>query len=218
MENKNMDLWNRHCNTKREDTREVKYGARKFTAIDAYSQVREATKEWGPYGNKWGVRREEYNTLTDENICLYQAELYYHEDGKECSLPISSDIELVRHLKESKVSYNADWSKKVKTDALTKGLSMLGFNADVFFGKFDDNKYVSEADKPQASLELIEKSIAEFADNDELRKYYNDTVNVCSFESEADKERIITMFKAKAAYLVNCKQQDEQENTQSDQG
>jgi hypothetical protein len=36
-----------------------------------------------------------------------------------------------------------DFFKKVATDALTKGLSKLGFNADVFMGKFDDNKYVN---------------------------------------------------------------------------
>ena len=34
--------------------------------------------------------------------------------------------------------------KKCSTDALTKGLSALGFNADVFLGKFDDNKYVAK--------------------------------------------------------------------------
>jgi len=34
--------------------------------------------------------------------------------------------------------------KKATTDGITKCLSMLGFNADVFLGKFDDNKYVQE--------------------------------------------------------------------------
>ena len=32
----------------------------------------------------------------------------------------------------------------VSTDALTKGLSKLGFNADIFLGKWDDNRYVSQ--------------------------------------------------------------------------
>lgn len=35
-----------------------------------------------------------------------------------------------------------DCIKKVQTDAITKGLSRLGFNADVFMGRFDGNKYV----------------------------------------------------------------------------
>ena len=37
-----------------------------------------------------------------------------------------------------------DAVKKAVTDGLTKCLSYLGFNADVFLGKFDDNKYVEK--------------------------------------------------------------------------
>ena len=33
---------------------------------------------------------------------------------------------------------------RAMTDATTKALSKLGYNADVFLGKFDDNKYVQE--------------------------------------------------------------------------
>ena len=39
---------------------------------------------------------------------------------------------------------DADFAKKIETDALTKALSKLGFNADVFMGRFDDTKYVLE--------------------------------------------------------------------------
>ena len=39
---------------------------------------------------------------------------------------------------------DADFAKKIETDALTKALSKLGFNADVFMGRFDDHKYVEE--------------------------------------------------------------------------
>jgi len=34
------------------------------------------------------------------------------------------------------------YAMKVETDALTKALSKLGFNADVFMGMYDDHKYV----------------------------------------------------------------------------
>jgi hypothetical protein len=37
-----------------------------------------------------------------------------------------------------------DAPKKAMTDGLTKALSHLGFNADVFLGKFDGNKYTSD--------------------------------------------------------------------------
>jgi hypothetical protein len=37
---------------------------------------------------------------------------------------------------------DSDASKKATTDAITKLLSQLGFSADVFLGKYDDQKYV----------------------------------------------------------------------------
>lgn len=66
-----------------------------------------------------------------------------------------------------------DAFKKATTDALTKLISHLGFNADVFMGQFDDNKYVEKMraefspDHQKASqyLGAVRKAIA---DNDEL--------------------------------------------------
>ena len=37
-----------------------------------------------------------------------------------------------------------DCRKKLLTDITTKALSFLGFNADVFLGQHDDNKYLSQ--------------------------------------------------------------------------
>jgi len=37
-----------------------------------------------------------------------------------------------------------DWAKKIETDVTTKALSKLGFNADIFKGNWDDDKYVQE--------------------------------------------------------------------------
>ena len=42
---------------------------------------------------------------------------------------------------------DADFAKKIETDALTKALSKLGFNADVFMGLYDDHKYVQMMDE-----------------------------------------------------------------------
>ena len=46
---------------------------------------------------------------------------------------------------------DSDAPKKATTDGVTKALAQLGFNADVFLKKFDDNKYVAElrAEKAQ---------------------------------------------------------------------
>ena len=137
----NMKLWDSVCVTDPEVTKRVIINnIPKYTAICAQSQIKKATELWGSVGNKWGVRDEEYNytSLVNINFCLYTAELYYPE-GK---LQIHSDSEIIFSFGKRKGMYNDDFSKKMATDALTKGLSWLGFNADIFEGKFDDNKYV----------------------------------------------------------------------------
>jgi hypothetical protein len=52
---------------------------------------------------------------------------------------------------------------------MTKGLSKIGFNADVFLGKFDDNKYVKSLEETQAQEEKLsqkETAMAEIAKAD----------------------------------------------------
>ena len=46
--------------------------------------------------------------------------------------------------KDGKYGIDDDALKKAITDGLTKCLSYTGMNADVFLGRFDDNKYVAE--------------------------------------------------------------------------
>ena len=138
----NMQLWNSVCTTDPQYTQKVEYGKRKFTAVGAQSQIMEATKVFGPFGRGFGVSDEKFTEFGTECLALYQARLWYYLDGKRDvihQLPIHSSI---------KYSVNGrvddDFAKKVATDALTKGLSKLGFNADVFLGLFDDNKYVNQ--------------------------------------------------------------------------
>ena len=134
----NMSLWNSVCVTDPQYTKRVNQRGG-FTAIGAQSQIMEATKVFGPFGTGFGVHGETFTSFDMEGLCLYQANLWYKVKGVMETFPIHSSI---------KYSVNGrvddDFAKKVATDALTKGLSKLGFNADVFLGLFDDNKYVNQ--------------------------------------------------------------------------
>ena len=149
----NMSLWNSVCVTDPQYTKRVNQRGG-FTAIGAQSQLMEATKVFGPFGKGFGVSDEKFTPFPfSEGLGLYQARLWYVLNGETNVIhqfPIHSSI---------KFSVNGrvddDFAKKVATDALTKGLSKLGFNADVFLGKFDDNKYVNQlngTNTPKPSL------------------------------------------------------------------
>jgi len=53
----------------------------------------------------------------------------------------------------AKLKIDDNFAKKLETDTLTKAISKLGFNADIFMGKFDDVKYLAEVTKEFASNE-----------------------------------------------------------------
>ena len=110
-----------------------------FTAIGAQYQVRKATEAFGPFGIGWGVKEETFQRYEDTGLVLYQGTLWYKYGEDNGEVPIHSSI---KYHANSRV--DDDFAKKVATDAMTKGLSKLGFNADVFMGLFDDNKYVSD--------------------------------------------------------------------------
>lgn len=136
-----MKIWNYAFKTDPSTTKEVGYGSYKYTTVCAYSQILKATKMWGSFGCKWGVMDESF-TLIGAKTMLYQATLFYPAENKNCFVPIHSDDLIVKWSdKKQKDVYNDDWSKKLATDALTKGLSKLGFNADIFTGKFEQQKY-----------------------------------------------------------------------------
>lgn len=153
---KNLDFWNNVEKTNPNHTKKVKTGGRSLTAINAQQQIKNATEQWGQYGATWGlkdIKLDYINNLTNNQILAVAQAIFFYPNG---SFDIGSSI-LVQSWISSK-SYNKvddDFLKKLETDMTTKSLSKLGFNADVFLGYFDDNKYVAkmqEEFKPKAKL------------------------------------------------------------------
>ena len=134
----NLELWEAVSTTDPKYTKKVNQRGG-FTAIAAQSQVQKATEVFGIMGHGWGVENESFTVVEGTTMVLYTANLWYKFNTRAGSIPIHSSIKYGANGR-----YDDDFSKKVATDALTKGLSKLGFNADVFMGLFDDNKYVND--------------------------------------------------------------------------
>lgn len=145
MSKNNLQFWNSVEKTNPKHTKKVTAGARSLTAINAQQQIKNATEKWGMYGATWGLKDIELsyvNSLSNNQILAVAQAVFFYPEG---SFEIGSSI-LVQSWVASK-SYNRvddDFLKKLETDMTTKSLSKLGFNADVFLGKYDDNKYVAQ--------------------------------------------------------------------------
>lgn len=232
----NLALWERVKKTNPDHAKKFKgKGGFSGTAVSQASQFEAATREFGSFGIGWGVKDERREIIpievpespgNSENnqyaepapgytqyLMTYDAVLwYYHpEDRDEIGeFPISSDIELVNYSKKNKAfTTENDPIKKVRTDAITKGLSNLGFNADLFLGLFDDNKYVQglkeEFTKGMTTtlLNKFLKDLKECKTEDELK----DVSKKITEAGEQSKDQRMKLGAAYKQRLAELKQQ-----------
>lgn len=149
----NMRIWDAVSATDPKHTKPVNQRGG-FTAIAAHSQIMAATEVFGPVGIGWGYINGAPIVL--DGLVSVPVTIW-HGDRENTYGPVYGGAEL----RTSNGKLDSDCVKKAATDALTKGLSHLGFNADVFLGLFDDNKYVAKA-TAAALRKPFEEAVADF--------------------------------------------------------
>ena len=150
-------------NLKTTDTRFTKKAGR-FTAIDAHWQIMRMTEEFGPVGIGWNWKSDISYTdkLVFASVSIAIATVPYHTKDIDIAGakwdwigPMTSVGELYPQAR-LKGAFDKEACKSVTTDALTKIMSHTGLSADVFMGRFDDNRYVEKlkAEEKEASNNL----------------------------------------------------------------
>lgn len=136
MTDKNMELWNQVCETNPETTKKFQQRGMRIS-ICAQTQKKRATELWGPYGSTWGLKNCKYGYVKiatpegEKVIELFIEAVFYYPGGE---FEISSD---------TSYTPGENSRKGLRTDVMTKALSDLGFNSDVFENKFKDNDYIN---------------------------------------------------------------------------
>ena len=137
----NLDLWNAVEASDPKYLKKVSFGSRSFTAIDPMYQVRCATEQFGPVGDGWGWHNETQvvNVSNGDSAVLAHVSIWHGSPAN-----VFGPFTGCRKFFDSAKSRMAEDAPKMAiTDGLTKALSHLGFNADVFLGKMDGNKYAA---------------------------------------------------------------------------
>ena len=148
----NLKLWNSVEKTNPAHTKQVKLG-RTITAIDPYRQVQAVTSQFGPAGEGWGWEVKQVEHLPTNEVCILVS-MWHGEDKGRIEQWGQSSL----YIDKAEKKKDTDCMKKATTDGLTKCISLLGFNADIFLGKFDDNKYVQQSIADFAPLSPADQS------------------------------------------------------------
>jgi hypothetical protein len=137
---KNLELWNKVEKTNPKYTKKAKIGGHEITSISPQYQIMMVTEQFGVYGQKWGFKNINlsYDLVEKLNLVVFKGTFFF-PDGE---FEIINSIKL--YMNNALTMVDDNFAKKIETDALTKAISKLGFNADIFMGKFDDVRYVQE--------------------------------------------------------------------------
>ena len=164
MSNKELKFWDSVETTDPKYTKNEKVSGQRRTFVDAQHKKKMITGAFGMYGLGWGViaGSENYERLHFEgSTCIlnYQATAFYVYDGQRAEFPIASQIKEAYITSGGKgyLKIDDEAVKKVRTDALTKAFTDLGFCADIHMGKFEDQDYVHGAEMSARLKESEEK-------------------------------------------------------------
>jgi hypothetical protein len=198
----NMVIWNAVEKTDPQYTKKVTFG-RGFTSIDPQYQIMRMTELFGPVGQGWGYVVD-HSTLAAGAALLAVADVsiwIMQPDGKGMYGPVRG----LDYIVSEKGKIDEDAPKKAMTDALTKALSHLGLGADVFLGKFDDNRYVAKMNKEFSEKNAVAEAKKE--ENPRLNQIV-DSIKDCKTKAEVEalkasiRTEVAQMPKANGMYLA----------------
>jgi hypothetical protein len=173
---KNLELWNKVEKTNPKYTKKAKISGHEITAIAPQYQIMQVTEQFGVYGQTWGFKNIslDYSLAEKFNLVVFKGTFFFPSGEFEiinsCKLFMDRNLTMV----------DDNFAKKIETDALTKAISKLGFNADIFMGKFDDVRYVHEMNlefgnvkKKQLSAIEASEHISKKTPLEEMLKIYD---------------------------------------------
>ena len=197
MTNTNKDLWNRVCTTDPKAVKEITGKQYRGNSPKPYWIVERLTEEFGPCGIGWGF------TITNERMERLSPDDVLHVAVVDFWYKLGAEVGHIQQVGQTKATYmsskdklvvDEDAPKKSVTDALVKCASYIGFAGDIFAGRWDDSKYVAQANAEYRAKEAEAKATpADAKALDELR-------NAAMDGAKALREKFESMSKDAAAH------------------
>ncbi|PNG11908.1 hypothetical protein [Stutzerimonas stutzeri] len=219
MSNQNMRIWSAVDKTDTRFTKDAKVGGQQITSLNGTAMIMKATEIFGPVGIGfgWKVAEERFDKGAeifsgegDKRVSLgfelnhtVKILFWFIQDGQRGEI---EQYGCTPYLYKSKYGCTTDGEapKKSLTDAIKKALSMLGFNADVFLGMFEDHDYKAEREA-EAALEQAENKEEE-AERQRLERL--DWLKA-ALETMAGAATLNELNKLHASYVRSASRRDE---------
>lgn len=143
----NLDLWEAHADIDPKYTKAITGKAYKGTSPNPQYVIKCLTEMFGPVGQGfgWEVLAEDFMPLGDE--VLHWCRIRFWHTKREHYYEAYGQTKALMKTRDKGLMADEDAPKKSLTDAIIKAASQLGIAANIFLGRWDDQKYVAEVDK-----------------------------------------------------------------------
>lgn len=192
----NLALWNAVETTPPSQTKPITGKSYQGTSPKPHYLVHKATETFGPCGIGWGFTIEDERIeegAGGERMHIARVKVWFKWNGERGEVEHIGGTQFSGTRRNGNPFTDEDAPKKSVTDALVKALSMIGFAGDIFMGRYDDSKYVSDlrddvrqADKPKAvsaaemkrGLETITQELLDCRTPNDAQKIWKAWVDV----------------------------------------
>ena len=140
----NLDLWTRYEDIDPQFTKPIVGKAYKGTSPNPQYVIRCLTDVFGPVGQGfgWTVVAEDFKQLGDE--VLHWCRIEFWHTSRANTFDAYGQTKAAYPKRDGGFVVDEDAPKKSLTDAIIKAASHLGIGANIFLGRWDDQKHVQE--------------------------------------------------------------------------
>lgn len=139
----NLAIWERHADVDPKYTKAIVGKPYSGTSPNPHYVIKCLTEMFGPVGIGfgWEVQQEAFEKLSDQ--VLHWCRIRFWHTDRANGYDAYGQTMAVYTTRKGVVIVDEDAPKKSLTDAITKAASQLGISANIFLGRWDDNKYVA---------------------------------------------------------------------------
>jgi len=154
----NLAMWNRFADIDPKFTKPISgrdYGG---TSPNPQYVIRCLTELFGPVGKGfgWSVLAEDFKELGGTYLHWCRIKFWWKDDEGEHGVEEYGQTKAAYVTSKGTMRVDEDAPKKSLTDAIVKGASHIGVAANIFLGRWDDQKYVAEVNEEYRREERAE--------------------------------------------------------------
>lgn len=169
MSNNKLELWEKVEKTPKEIIETIDAGdGKKLNTVAPINRIKKATEIFGLYGKEWGlknIKHSEQKIFNNLILGIIDATFFYTENNIQVEFEISNSTPIISLADDKKLKVNYTYRKAIETDTITKALSRLGFNADIY----TDSELIAgtQAQADFDNMELVEIGAKENEENEQ---------------------------------------------------